>query len=265
MNTIFNINRVGLLLNRYFVENAKRELVYWGVISICIMFLRNNAFLMLGLLVVAGAMFAARFFKEIHSPTNGINYYMIPATQIEKTFVAVLMSIVYYFAMFILSYVLGNLLGTFLNNILASVGTFFASLGIWFSHKDLEWILFTKTVNMPSMENMGMIAKNTLGLWIPQFISIQSIFLLAGIYFKKNPVPKALLTIFLVLVVLVFIEAFMLKYMIGETSFNASMFADTESFDNAANIYMWIVKILGYLFIPFLWIISYFRLTEKQV
>ena len=31
MNTTLDINRLGLLLRRFFIENKQRELIFWGI------------------------------------------------------------------------------------------------------------------------------------------------------------------------------------------------------------------------------------------
>ena len=133
---IFNFRRMGLLFQRYFVERFRSEVIYWGIMAIVFIFIRNNIQTMSTLMIIAGAFFAARFFHKIHHPSDSIAYFMIPATQLEKISVAVVMTSFYYFAMMMISYILGNLTGTFLNNMLASLDFFPNAM---FQHSSLQW------------------------------------------------------------------------------------------------------------------------------
>jgi hypothetical protein len=77
----FDFRRIGLLFQRYFTERLNTELIYWSIMVIAFMLVRNNIPLMIMLIMFAGIFYAARFFREIHSPAGSIAYFMIPATQ----------------------------------------------------------------------------------------------------------------------------------------------------------------------------------------
>jgi hypothetical protein len=257
---IFNFGRVGLLFQRYFIERFRWELMYWGIMAIVFMFLRNNIPAMSGLIYVAGAFYTARFFREIHHSGNGVAYFMIPATQFEKLTVTITITAFYYFFMMIIVYVIGNLLGTFLNNILANMDFLRYGLNMnIFHHSSLQWKLFEKT--SMSANPMHFVKMNMpMVIYVfRSFLFYQSIFLFGGIYFKKNQAFKtfaALIFSFLVLGILAGIEA---KLILGDFTIIANdhelwlrLLADTAN-------------IIYFLLIPFLWVVSYFRLTEKQV
>ena len=140
MAEIFNFNRIWWLLRRYFIENRHRELYYWGFFIIWFLFFRSNIEAIGGAILVAGIVFCGRFFREIHSPTSGLNYFMIPATQAEKTVVSIFLTTVYYFGMMLAVYTIGNLAGTFINNVLANIPLLSSGLD-WFSQKPLRWCL----------------------------------------------------------------------------------------------------------------------------
>jgi len=42
MNTTLNINRIGLLLKRFFIENKQRELTFWGITIIIFMLMHQT-------------------------------------------------------------------------------------------------------------------------------------------------------------------------------------------------------------------------------
>ena len=261
----FNLNRMGLLFRRYFTERLHTELIYWGIMIIVFMFIRNNMAAVGGLIFVAGAFYAARFSREIHSPTNGCAYFMIPATQLEKLLVSLLMTSLYYFIMMIITYVIGNLLGTGLNNLLAGIDFLSSDLGFFYP-STLQWRLFGETEFIHGTFNgVNMGERITfLELFFRIFLLIQSVYLLGGIYFRRN---QAFATFFatniiqLLLLILFIVE---LRLVIGETN---SLFYSRapEEVLQLKNVLLNTLRVFFYLLPPFLWMVSYFRLTEKQV
>jgi len=254
--SIFNLRRVGLLFQRYFIERFLSELIYWGIMAIVFMFLRNNIPAMFGLILVAGIFYAARFSKEIHHSGNGVAYFMIPATQLEKLTVSIVMTSLYYFAMMMVVYVIGNLTGTFLNNMLASMDFFPNFL---FHHSSLQWKLFEEaTPKFPEVLELGNM--HLIVFFIISFLVNQSLFLFGGIYFNKNQALKTFLAIILFYIFLVILIRFEVKLMIEDIVHPGS--EDVKSWSRAV---VHTVKFFQFLLIPFFWVVSYFRLTEKQV
>ena len=250
---VFDFNRIGLLFQRYFIERSRSELIYWGIMAIVFMFLRNQLPAMFALILIAGVFYAVRFFMEIHHSGNGIAYFMIPATQLEKLTVSIVMTSLYYFIMMIIVYIIGNLAGTFLYNMIASIDFFPNAL---FHHSPLQWKLF-EFESGHSLKLKGMDIQNMVALFI-SFLLSQSLFLLGGIYFKKNQVSKTFLSIIL-FQILVGIVALVEVYLIfggSTTSININWNLDISDK---------IVQILYVLPVLFFWVVSYFRLTEKQV
>ena len=250
--SIFNFGRVGLLFQRYFIERFRSELIYWGIMAMVFMLIRNNMQMMIFLIVVAGVFYAARFFKEVHHSTNGIAYLMIPATQLEKLTVAIVMTSFYYFAMMILVYAVGNLTGTFLFNMLASLD--FLPNGL-FHHSSLQWKLFDE---VPTNIPFAIYGKNTLMIvsLFSQFLLIQSVFLLGSLYFVKNQAVKTFSCFFLVGLFLAILAIVEVKLIFGDFPTGTNLnFSPSPVITNILHIF----------YILFFWIVSYFRLTEKQV
>jgi len=251
---IFNLKRVGLLFQRYFTERFNTELIYWGIMIIVFMFIRNIVPAITGLILIAGVFYAARFFREIHSRNNGVAYFMIPATQLEKLTVGIIMTSFYYFAMMVIMYVIGNLLGTFLNNIIASINFLGFDLNI-FHHSPLNWYLFYNITYPPTVK-IG----NTSPIPLFLFFSFgQSVYLLGSIYFKSNQFLKTFLTVIVIPFFLLILSVIEILLIIG----------NDELIKNPSHDFgMMVSNILHYsiyMLIPFFWVVSYFRLTEKQV
>jgi hypothetical protein len=266
MNTLFNFNRFGLLLRRYFVERLHGELIYWGIFAIMFMFFRNNIVSIVGMIFVAGLFFAARFSREIHSRTNGINYFMIPATQLEKLTLTFLITIVYYFAMMMLVYVIGNLVGTALNNLLAGIDYLSNNLRL-FHHTPLNWQLFASPEHQPlvsvngAVVSSGMSIGSFLGL-VWTFVISQTVFALGGIYFKRSQPFKTILALTIIGFVYAISIILGLKLIAEDPSLNLNTINQVATLKN---IFETIGRIFFLLFPPFLWIVSYFRLTEKEI
>jgi len=254
--SIFNFERTGLLFKRYFTERINTELIYWGIMVIVFMFIRNFTPAIATVVIVAGAFYAARFFREIHSPGNGIAYFMTPATQLEKLTVGIVMTSLYYLFMMIIAYIIGNLAGTFLCNLLAEIDFFkFSDL---FSHSPLRWVVFEGM----AFEIVSVGNHYYLLSFLKMFFVIQSTFLLGSIYFKNNQAFKTFLTVclfhlFIVLLLMIEIKLIIINPGIQQFG-NEVKLSMSDAFNDALQIFY-------ILLVPFFWTVSYFRLTEKQV
>ena len=256
---ILNFNRLGLLFQRYFIERYRTELIYWVIMVIVFMFIRNVTPLMVGLIVIAGVFYASRFFREIHSPGNGVAYFMIPATQLEKLTVGIVLTSFYYFAMMMVAYIIGNLLGTFLNNMLASINI---NMYFWlnlFQYSPLQWQLFGNSVGAMVVEHAD---TNFFFLSLFEaFLVGQSIYLLGSIYFKRNHFFATFLTTNVVGLILLIVFAIEARLLFGnfDVASNQSLSYDFgHTIGSILEIVIWLIP-------PFFWVVSYFRLTEKQV
>ena len=259
---LFNFKRVGLLFQRYFTERFRTELIYWGIMAIVFMFLRNNFPAMFALILIAGVFYASRFFKEIHHSGNGVAYFMIPATQLEKLTVAIVMTTLYYFAMMMIVYVIGNLAGTFLNNMLADMDFLRSGSNMtFFNHSSLRWIIFEEVLKLQNVFSVfGVEYIQWIVLIFIAFLIHQSLFLFGSIYFKKNQAFKTFAVIILFYLLLGILMEIEVKLILGD--FKSLAGIDLELWNRMV---VTTVKIFYSLLSPFCWLVSYFRLTEKQI
>ena len=248
MNTLFNFERFGLLIKRFFFERGSHELLFWGI-TVLVFTLIGNFQTQIIFLMITGSFFASKFFSEIHSKTQGVNYFMIPATQLEKLLSAIIISVVYFFILFIITYVIGNLMHTYLNNLLAD---YFMA----FSHKTLQWSLFQSNFS----------GITPLKIVFITFVISQAIFLLGSIYFKRTVFLKTLFSVFVMLFALTNIEVILYAIFV-EGRLELSVYIPAEILMKNLNVkfYEVILNVLLYSSAPFLWVVSYFRLTEKEV
>ena len=264
---IFSFNRLGLLFRRFFAERSRYELIQWITMTIVFMFLRNFGVGIAIAIVVSGVIYASNFYKEIHLVGNGAAYFMIPASQLEKTILGVVITSFYYFAMIVVAYIIGNLLGTFLNNIFASMNIMINAniFGLnLFHYSPLHWYLFHIPVG--PFEDTNGHTNFVIGLYELFWIG-QSIYLLGSIYFKRNHFFATFLATNVIHIILLILFVLELKLFYGHESM-------TLNFNSANNrlFFYGFDKMIGrilevglWLLPPFFWVVSYFRLTEKQV
>lgn len=255
MNTTFSIDRLGLLLKRFFTENKQRELTFWGITTVVFLVMHlagphEKSIAVQIFLFISGFIFAARMFKVFNYTPGGMHYLLIPATHLEKLITAILLTTVYFFAMILLTYVIGTTLGTTLGNL------------FWGSNNPLHFELLQSAGNYSVYQQSDMTLLNTF----IAFAGIQSVFMLGSIYFKGNAIGKTMLVIIAVSILFGLIELLLLKvtfgtYNIGSQTYNINITSTEDLFPGIEII----GQILKYALIPFFWIVSYFRLTEKQV
>jgi len=260
--SVINFNRLGLLFKKYFIERFNTELIYWSIMAIVFMLIRNLTPLMVGLILIAGIFYTARFFREIHLPGTGIAYFMIPATQVEKLILGIVMTSIYFLFMMTIVYTIGNLLGTFVNNTLANLN--FLHLGgmSLFTPSSVQWKLLEETIDFSSW-SMFESKISFLGLVFRIYLVIQSTFLLGSIYFKNNQAFKTLLAIVFIHFVLFIILFFEIRIIMNAYSINV------QQMDHNIETWLGILKTTVYTFFnllpAFLYVVSFFRLTEKQI
>ncbi|HRZ98407.1 MAG TPA: hypothetical protein P5084_12695 [Paludibacter sp.] len=250
MNTTFSFYRLGLLLNRFFVENKQKELTFWAIAIVVFMLMYNAASVGM-FIIIAGFIFASRIYKSFGYTPGGMHYLLIPATHLEKLVSGIILSTIYFLIGVLISYMLGNTIGTHLGNL------------IFGTNNEVNLQLFDFSNKMQYMDS------GTIYPYIDMFIGfaiVQSIFLLGSIYFKRNPIGKTFLAIIAFSVVIGLFEVFLLKLNFDITSLQhenininildlKSMFPGAETFG----------QIIKFSIAPFFWVVSYFRLTEKEV
>ena len=255
MNTTLDINRLGLLLRRFFIENKQRELTFWGITTVVFTLMhlagpQEKSISVEMFLYISGFIFAARTFKIFNYTPGGMHYLLIPATHFEKLTTAILLSTFYYFAMIVITYTIGTTLGT-------TIGNFFFA-----SNNPIVFPLFQ---SVPDLYNNGDAPMSLLNKFV-FFVGIQSVFMLGSIYFKGNAVGKTFLAITAISIIFGIIELLLLKITFGSYHMDGQMMnISIDSEQGFLSALSTGSKIFGYALIPFFWVVSYFRLKEKQV
>jgi hypothetical protein len=250
MNTTFSFYRLGLLLKRFFIENKQKELTFWAIAIVVFMLMYNAASVGM-FIIISGFIFASRLYKLFGYTPGGMHYLLIPATHLEKLVSGIILSTFYFLISVLICYVLGNTIGTHLGNL------------IFNTHSQVNFELF---------DFKNQIEYMTSGNYFPYldmfigFAIVQSIFLLGSVYFKRNPIGKTFLSIIAFSIVIGLFEVLLLKLNFDTTSLQNQNInielLDMKSMFPGADIFG---KIIMYATAPFFWVVSYFRLTEKEV
>lgn len=249
MNTTFSFDRLGLLLKRFFVENSQKELTFWAISLVIFMLIQNPAGV--GMFIsISGFVFASRMFNSFGYTPGGMHYLLIPATHLEKLVTGIILSTFYFLVCILACYFVGGSIGTELGNLI-----FGTNNNIHYQLFENQSMLGSEYKSMPEMINM-----------LVSFVIIQSVFLLGSVYFKKNIIGKTMLTIIGLGIIIAILEVILFKLNFDSTSLlsqniNIQLF-DTESMFPGSDIAGQIIK---YATAPFFWVVSYFRLTEKEV
>jgi len=258
MNTTFSFNRLGLLIKRYFVENRQRELSFWGIAIVVFMIMHQPTSVEI-FFYISGFIFAARMFRIFSYTPGGMHYLLIPATHLEKLVTNILLSTFYYFIMLIIAYSIGTILGTTLGNTI-----FGTNNPISLDLLQIDSISEVWGNNVKLMGNNADIHNGILSIFF-NFTLIQSIFLLGSAYFKRNAIGKTFLTIITLSIVTGLIEVLFFKLTFGSFSLTRQNMNMSISGDQLFTGYEQAITIVKYSLIPFFWLVTYFRLTEKQV
>lgn len=250
MITTFSINRVKLLLTKYFVERWKGDLRdFVMVFALCAVFSFNCEVANVGVFVFAMFCFvsASKFYSMFKNSSRGLDYLLIPANTLEKTVAGILLVQVYRVAIYFIALVLG-----------VKFGSFMYSLHPW------------NTNGIVSIKELFSWLSNDWN-YILSFISAQALFLFVSAFFKKSAFVKTLLFLFIFTVAAVIVTVFIASMMdmSGLTSNNdAQTFILLENLDLTFANMTPLGKITtigsGVITTLFYWVMTYLRLREKE-
>lgn len=253
MKNGFSFKRIGLLLQRYFLENMSREIMFWCIIIFTFTVLDNRVFV-LTVLFISGLIYSIRLHKDLLKGSNSMHFLLIPATHAEKLASTIFLNTFYHLAMTVLSYSIGNFLISFTYHFILKIQV------------PVNWDLFQDTSIIAVNGFFQPVVKNVFWSVFGLFAFSQALFTVGSLYFKNNVVTK---TIFSIIGLGLFI--FILQLIIFKTFWDVKyisnailpMFVVITDF-TIPNVFKTAFVIGSYLLIPFLWTVSYFRLTERE-
>lgn len=254
MESKFSLSRVNLLLKRYLIENITNEVLFWSSIILLFTILDNRVFV-IAVMFISGFIYSQRLHKEFLRGPNGMHYMMIPATQAEKLVSIVFLNTVYHFIMTLLAYSIGNELVTLVYHYALKIPV------------PVSWDLFivSKTVLVDGY--IDVIYNNVFWQIFGLFAFSQAIFILGALYFKSNILAKTILSIFVVGGIFFFVQILLFKH-IWDIKYISNALLPVIVMVNDATFPAIASKsfvVLCCALLPYLWLVSYFKLTEKEV
>jgi hypothetical protein len=282
----FSLSRCWLLTRKQWVENRKLyvlgALALTGILSFFILFTvmldqntgftvsaQQNVFIV-GL-IFAGALFSSTLLKSYEEKPKSIQAFMIPASTVEKFLVAILYSMIFFpVVYFMIAYPL-ILMGLYID--MEVLGRF--NLAYAFNNDSLFTSLFL-------------------------FFTIQSCFLLFSVVFHRYTFLKTVVLVSVLLMGSSFLNEYMAKTMLGDTqpgvlptanlghtvilsednepprfSFSYASPYSGMTVNSTGKINPWevnlpenketVFKLYLICIAPLLWLITFFRLREKQL
>lgn len=268
MNQFFSVKRFSLLVLKHWADNKKRYglsvfafiglLIVWFVF---VLLIDDNEFMDSDIqeityffsLFIVGTFYASQYFRDLGSRAKGINFLLVPASAFEKLLCSLLYTVVFFFIVFSGIFYLVDFLLVVVSNAIGG------------GHYEV-----TNVFKVVFVRFGGDMAVQLLFI----FFSIQSIFLLGSVYFEKYGFIKTIIcgfvAFFIVICLLFLLYDFLLPRGEYQEGFLTSyrVYVDGVN-DHLVEIPTWIGKTFGILIMyavaPFLWIVSYYRLKEKQV
>lgn len=251
--TIFDINRVKLLLTRQLWLNSTSLLIGFGAVAGVITFILSMrvifnsnpidmgdfAGLALPTFFISGYIFTSTIFSELRTAHRGYLYLTLPASTLEKLVVAWFISSILY--------IVASIAVLYIINLLVMLVAF---------------IFNAQPVPLYNLFDSWMLRIYAI------YIVTQSIFLLGAIYFRGVNFLKTMLSLFVIGVVISILTTILARLIVfhdfRSIQFNNDMPDAMKDF--ILDIFVPSVKVLfWYIMAPFFLVVSYYCLKERQV
>jgi len=277
MQQLFNFQRCNLLVAKHWAENKKRYFLsfaaYISLVFVWYVFvmmtddsdplaggLQRITFYFSAFFV--GPFYASQFFKELGSKSKGTSYLMVPASSLEKLCCSLLYAVIFFpLALFTAFYIV-DIVAVFIAN---SSHTSYTGL------KDQEGgILRAKLVNILWSDRRQ--EREVLHYGILIFFAIQSAALLGSIYFAQYSYIKTAIVLTLLFLFIAWFTHYIVGNILPSGNFhnNITRYSVNEGSQyKLVQLPSWVGHVLEvglfYGSTLTLWVVSYFRLKEKEV
>lgn len=272
MNQFFSFKRFSLLVAKHWADNKKRYLlsviafigllIAWFVFTMLVdsstpMGKELQILTFFFSLFAVGSFYANQYFRDLGSRAKAINFLLVPASAFEKILCSLLYTVILFFIVFTSAFYLVDVL-------MVAVAKGFLMTDI--PNKETELLNVFQAARLP------LEGESTLNILLI-FFTIQSTFLLGSVYFAKYSFIKTIISDFVVFFI-IFCFLFFLYDLMPKGEFVTGFLSSYRIENNGKDDYLvripgWPGQILYYMLMygiaPFLWIVTYFRLKEKQV
>jgi hypothetical protein len=274
MNQFFSFHRFSLLVAKHWADNKKRYLlsilafigllIGWFVFTLLIdsRFPVGQGLQMVTYffsLFTVGTFYANQYFRELGSRAKAINFLLVPSSAFEKVLCSLLYTVVLFFVVFTAAFYLVDMLMVWIAQNLVS---------------DIPYPADQKGVlNVFEAARLPFERNSTLNILVI-FFSLQSIFLLGSVYFQKYSFIKTIISGFVIFFIVFLFFYFLYDMMPKGTYVDGHLTSYRVNNHGKGDDYLvmvpdWLGQILYYILMyataPFLWLVTYVRLKEKQV
>lgn len=250
---INSLLRIWNLILRHFVENKYRELMYWCVLTFIFTIMDHRIFV-IGVLFISGIIYTNKIKNSILKNENARNFLLIPASLTEKLTSVILLNTFFHFGMILFTYAFGNILITAIYQLLLKIDV------------PVNWDLF-HTTNTIVVDGVIQASEHTVFWQLLGLSSLSQAVLLAGaLFFERYSTLKTLASVIAILGLLAFIQLILFKSLWDVRHLSNAILPAIIMLQNATlpPFVMLAIEYGSFILLPFLWIISYFRLTEKE-
>lgn len=273
MNQFFSVRRFTLLVVKHWADNKKRYglsvlafiglLITWFAFTLLAgvdtpMAREVQQITFFFALFSVGTFYASQYFNDLGSRAKGITFLLVPASAFEKLLCSLLYTVVLFFVVFLTAYYLVDVL-------MVAVGHAVSGA--------VEGAEKPTVANVFEVILLRFNRDSTINFLL-FFFSVQSVFLLGSVYFEKYSFIKTIICGFVACFVL-----FCLMYLFNEQllpdgdypqGFLTSYRVHVDGVnDRLVQLPRWIGEVFRFLMMyaiaPFFWLVTYFRLKERQV
>ncbi|MEO5682419.1 MAG: hypothetical protein ABIQ88_07235 [Chitinophagaceae bacterium] len=295
MNQLFDAGRWWLLVSKHWSENRKKYslsliaiaglLFLWFTVILTVDTYRGiNAPMQIttyysGLFVV-GCLYASMLFADLGSKTRGLNYLVVPASQLEKLLCNLFYGVVVFFACYTTIFYIADVIMVKAGNAVA--------YNHWLKDHAAKSV-FTPQKVFNIFELPGKESEDPgffLYLLLFYFV-VQAVFIYGSLYFVKFSFIKTIIASLLIALCITFFIAKVVAQILPPGSYHNSItsyqvytvkeaasgdgvtiYSDAAT-DKLVSLPGWIgdvlLFLLKYAFAPLLWLATYYRLKEKEI
>ncbi|RTL59576.1 MAG: hypothetical protein EKK37_07355 [Sphingobacteriales bacterium] len=277
MNQSFSINRWGLLMGKHWSENRKKYTL--GIIAMAALMLLWYGFMIIvgpgveedvqgptyfvGLFVI-GCIYASLLFADLADKPKGISYLSVPASHIEKVLCNLFFGVVIFFVVYLAIFYITTPPMLALSNAVREARAKADGNNFPFIKSQL-----VNVFHFSRSEGEDLFYMLHLG-----FFAVQASFILGSVYFTRFSFIKTVIAVLLVwLFLFLFVAKVLVPMMPDGTHLNGftnwSLMNNSEEPNKLVMLPKWvdttIITLFKFGFAPLFWVVTYFRLKEKEI
>jgi hypothetical protein len=284
MNQAFDLQRWGLLVRKHWSDNRNKYTLSLGAIAALLLlwfgFLilvdkrgamnkEGQLFTYYIGLFLTGALYASFLFGDLANKPKALNFMSVPASQLEKVLCMALYCVVAFWVCYTaIFYFVDFIMIKVSNAVQLARLKEGATLNYPFV-KETVFNVFGRIENTPRDNPF-----NPLTVVLLLFFAVQGAYALGSIYFPTYSFIKTTISLLLIILLFIFLMAKVLLPILPKGSFGDSLtkfYIYDRDYSNRSVILLpsWTDNVIfgffKYLLAPAFWVVTYFRLKEKEV